>query len=334
MKKFLLLFALAVVAMPCGAHCPCPSNEIWYTNGSTTEPTKPRDIFDVNIISNTYYAENECWVIKFDGEVTTIGLEAFGGCSNLTSVTIPDSVITIWATAFGGCSSLREFNGKYASEDGRCLIVDDTLNSFAPAGLTEYTIPDSVTTIGNYAFYSCSSLTSVTIPDSVTIIGVYAFAGCSSLREFNGKYASDNGRCLIIDGTLNSFAPAGLSEYTIPDSVTTIGYGAFAYCSSLTSVTIPDSVTTIGKSAFYGCSSLISVTIPDSVTAIGIYTFYNCSSLTSVYCKAITPPTGGWRMFGDNASGRKIYVPMESVEAYKSASYWSNYSYYIEGYNF
>ena len=359
MKKLLLLFALAVVAMPCGAHCPssCPSNEIWYTNGSTTEPTKPRDTFDVNIISNTYYAENECWVIKFDGEVTTIRFEAFGGCSNLTSVTIPDSVTTIWATAFGGCSSLREFNGKYASEDGRCLIVDDTLNSFAPAGLTEYTIPDSVTIIGNYAFYSCSSLTSVTIPDSVTTIGAWAFrgcssltsvtipdsvttiggsafSGCSSLREFNGKYASDNGRCLIIDGTLNSFAPAGLSEYTIPDSVTTIGYGAFAYCSSLTSVTIPDSVTTIGAWAFRGCSSLTSVTIPDSVTAIGIYAFYNCSSLTSVYCKAITPPAGGASMFSSNASGRKIYVPMESVEAYKSASRWSIYADSIVGYNF
>ena len=103
MKKFLLLFALVVVAMPCGAHCLCPSNEIWYTNGSTTEPTKPRDTFDVNIISNTYYAENECWVIKFDGEVTTIGYEAFWDCSSLTSVTIPDSVTTIWAIAFGGC---------------------------------------------------------------------------------------------------------------------------------------------------------------------------------------------------------------------------------------
>ena len=105
-------------------------------------------------------------------------------------------------------------------------------------------------------------------------------------------------------------------------------------CSSLTSITIPDSVTIIDGYAFADCYNLTSITIPDSVTTIGDSAFTNCSSLTSVYCKAVTPPAGGYNMFYDNASGRKIYVPAESVEAYKSASYWSSYKSYIVGYDF
>ena len=126
---------------------------------------------------------------------------------------------------------------------------------------------------------------------------------------------------------------------SIPDSVTTIGERAFSDCSNLTSVTIPDSVTTIGEGAFSWCESLTSVTIPDSVTTIGNGAFYICSSLTSVYCKPTTPPVAlisysYWDAFDDNASGRNIYVPIESVNKYKSASGWSEYADAIVGYNF
>ena len=130
-----------------------------------------------------------------------------------------------------------------------------------------------------------------------------------------------------------------VTDLVIPSDITEIKSYAFCNYDSLTSVTIGDSVTTIGDSAFEGCRSLTSVTIPDSVTTIGIYAFSNCSSLTSVYCKATTPPValisyGYWNAFDGNASGRKIYVPMESVEAYKSAKYWSSYKSSIVGYDF
>ena len=193
------------------------------------------------------------------------------------------------------------------------------------------TIPDSVTTIGYYAFTGCSSLTSVTIPDSVTTIGDSAFTGCSSLTAFYGKFASEDNRCLIVDGVLNSFAPSGLTAYNIPDSVTTIGNKAFNECRSLTSVTIPDSVTTIRYYAFRACASLTSVTIPDSVTTIESDAFCYCRNLTSVYCKSTTPPTMGRGAFNGNAPDRKIYVPAESVGAYKSAAYWSDYADAIVG---
>ena len=125
-----------------------------------------------------------------------------------------------------------------------------------------------------------------------------------------------------------------LTSVTIPDSVTSIGDYAFWCCYSLTSVTIGDSVTEIGNYAFRSCISLTSVTIPGSVTTIGNNAFRDCTSLTSVYCKAITPPVGGYYMFYNNAWDRKIYVPMESVNMYKSAEYWSDYKSYIVGYNF
>ena len=327
-----------------------PSNVIWYTtsDGGTVSPKS--DAFGVNILSNTY-ADGK-GVITFDGDVTEIGNYAFFECNSLTSVNIPDSVTTIGEGAFHVCTSL-----------------------------TSVTIPDSVTTIGEDAFADCTSLTSVNIPDSVTTIGYYAFKGCYSLTEFKGKFASEDGRCLIVNGILNSFAPGGLTEYTIHDSVTEIGKWAFAGCDSLTSVNIPDSVTTIGEKAFYhcdsltsvnipdsvttigdwafqlcnsltsvnipdsvttigggafsNCTSLTSVNIPDSVTEIGEWAFYHCYSMTSVYCKATTPPAlGGTEVFDNNGSGRKIYVPAGSVEAYKSATNWNEYASDIEGYDF
>ncbi|WP_400223770.1 leucine-rich repeat domain-containing protein [Methanomethylophilus alvi] len=150
-------------------------------------------------------------------------------------------------------------------------------------------LPDGLTSIGGFAFFGCTSLSSVTIPDSVTSIGNGAFSGCTSLTainvaEGNTAYISENGVLFNKSKTSLIQYPVGKTDsaYTIPDSVTYIGYDAFWGCTSLSSVTIPDSVTSIGEFAFSGCTSLSSVTIPDSVTTIEDCAFYGCTSLTSV----------------------------------------------------
>ena len=250
--------------------------------------------------------------------VNSIGYEAFEGCSSLTSITIPEGVTAVGCDAFYNCPNLKRVHisnlsawckisfGEYISHHGcsnpLCNGADLYINNELASDVV---IPSDITSVNPYLFCGCTSIRSVVIPEGVVSIGHYAFSGCSSLTSI-----------------------------TIPESVFSIGKYAFFGCSSLTSITIPDSVTSIGYGAFAYCDSLTCITIPDSVTSIGDFAFAYCSSLENVYCKAITPPVAGSSVFSFNASGRKIYVPMESVEAYKSADGWADYADSIVGYDF
>ena len=239
--------------------------------------------------------------------VTSIGDYAFYYCSSLVSVVIPDSVTSIGDAAFRGCSSLVSVvipnsvtsigsDAFYYCESLVSVVIPDSVTSIgseafcACDSLVSVTIPDSVTSIGSWAFFGCDSLESVVIPDSVTSIGGYAFAYCKSLTsiivdENNKYYKSTDGNLYSKDGkTLIQYAIGKEdTSFEIPYGVTSIGFDAFYFCSSLESVTIPDSVTSIGAYAFYDCYRLVSVTIPNSVTSIGDYAFASCYNLYVVY---------------------------------------------------
>ena len=238
--------------------------------------------------------------VTIGNSVTSIGGSAFWGCSRLTSVTIPNSVTSIGSQAFWYCSGLTSVhisdiaswcNIDFPDSDSNPLYYAHHLYLNGEE-VKDLVIPNSVTSIGDYAFYNCSGLTSVTIGNSVTSIGSSAFSGCSGLTSVT----IPNSVTSIGNGAFRDCS--GLTSVTIPNSVTSIGGEAFRDCSGLTSVTIGNSVTSIGDAAFFDCDGLTSVTIPNSVTSIGNCAFQYCSRLTSVTIGNSVTSIGGSAFWG------------------------------------
>ena len=232
----------------------------------------------VNIINWTV-RKSKIKRIDIPEGVTEIPSGQFERCNFLEYITIPDSVTSVGAAAFADCNE-----NIFEVENGIKYIgkwVVDCYRKIDKANIREGTIG-----IAMCAISFCSDLRSITIPDSVTSIGYHAFYNCSGLTsiivEQNNPIYHSADNCLI--ETANKILITGCKASVIPNdgSITSIGDGAFRYCSGLTSITLPDGVTSIGDSAFEECFDLINITIPDSIMSIGREAFYGCDSLTSI----------------------------------------------------
>ena len=252
--------------------------EVTYAYHNLGETYKTYDYYSGNVV----IPEKVSYMNK-TRKVTSICGFAFDGCKGLTSVTIPRSVTAIGECAFFGCSYLTKVIVKdiaaWCNIDflDNPLIYSHHLYSDENTEITDLVIPNSVTSIGHYAFKGCAGLTSITIPESVTSIGYGAFSNCGGLTS------------VTIPASVTAIADevfeycTGLTSVSIPASVTSIGRWAFQCCISLPSISIPESVTSIGVGAFLLCSGLTSITIPEGVTSISDDTFEGCSALTSIF---------------------------------------------------
>lgn len=204
-------------------------------------------------------------------------------------------------------------------------VTNITSSAFKSTKINSIVLPDGITSLSNYCFYSCKSLSSITIPCSVTSLGNHCFAFCISMSS------------IAIPNSVTSFGDycfqcCNSLSINIPNSVTSLGQGCFTNCTSLTSITIPSSVTSLGLSCFSGCSSLTSITIPNSVTSLGLICFSGCSNLVKVNCEwdNLDNVSCATNAFENIFSEAKLYVPIGTTAMYQAKQPWSDFKYIVE----
>ncbi len=284
------------------------ADETYYTvtgmgNITGTDVVIPATYNDlpVTTIDAQAFSRSDCTSVTFaeNSQVTSILDMAFYECEDLTSIAFPASVNSIGSSVFDGCVSLAsitvdENNEHFQSIDKNLYSKDGkTLIKYATAQTaTEFTLPNSVTTIESSAASNSANLKSVTLGSEVTTVGNFAFYGCAGLTS-----VTMGGKVTAIGDSAFKNCEA-LTSMTLPNGVTSIGANAFERCTSLESITLPDTITTIGTTAFSDCSSLANVSIPDGVTVLSPLTFVRCSSLKNITIPANVRKIGHQAFYG------------------------------------
>lgn len=291
--------------------------------------------------------------VKLPKRLTKLGYEVFKNCSALKSVWIPKSLTNNGSgDGFKGCTALTDItfetgitkiaNYQFAGSPIKSITIPGTvttvgMSAFSDcANLTAIDLPSSVTEIDGYAFEKCTGLTAVTLPKHLRKLGTYAFAGCTALKSvfipLSLQTASspfrnctaltdvtfEDGRTELPDTLLEG---SGVRQLTVPQTVTKIGYSAFADCTQLTAITLPAGLRELGNEAFKGCTALTGVALPDSLTALGYGVFRDCSALTAAEFPAGIAPVS----WSSGSSMLRNCTSLRSVKLPKTVSSLGNY---------
>ena len=303
----------------------CYPTTIVVENGNTHYDSRDNCNAIIETVNNKLI--KGCCNTTIPNTVTQIEEYAFVYHACPSSITIPKSAVNIGLFSFYGCYNLSSIvveNGNpiYDSRDN-CNAIIETASNNLFKGCVNTTIPNTITSIGDYAFYYVFRLgdnsVSIVIPNSVKSIGDYAFYYCTTLASV----ALPEGLTSI--GQFAFYDCFDLANINFPNSMTDIGQYAFYFCRSLKSVVIPDNVTSVESCAFYNCFSLESLTIGSGVQTFGWNAFENTYALKTVICKIVEVPNVQFYFSGTVFADATLYVPAESIEAYKADYTWGQF---------